>query len=149
THSWLGEPGTALWAIIFMGIPWVGAFPFLIYYGGLISIPSELFDAAKVDGANTFQRFFRIDLPLLLGQIKLLIVLTYIGTMQDFTTIFIMTGGGPASSTYVPALQLYYSAMRFNKFGYASAIATVLFIVLLIGTIINMKYIRSSVEYQG
>lgn len=149
THSWLGEPGIALWAIIFMGVPWIGAFPFLIYYGGLISIPSELFDAAKVDGATTFQRFFKIDLPLLLGQIKLLIVLTYIGTMQDFTTIFIMTGGGPASSTYVPALQLYYSAMRFNKFGYASAIATVLFIVLLIGTIINMKYIRSSVEYQG
>jgi len=149
THSWLGEPGIALWSIIFMGIPWVGAFPFLIYYGGLISVPSELFDAAKVDGATSFQRFFNIDLPLLLGQIKLLIVLTYIGTMQDFTTIFIMTGGGPASSTYVPALQLYYSAMRFNKFGYASAIATVLFIVILIGTIINMRYVRSSIEYEA
>lgn len=149
THSWLGEPGIALWSIIFMGIPWVGAFPFLIYYGGLISIPLELFDAAKVDGATSFQRFFKVDLPLLLGQIKLLIVLTYIGTMQDFTTIFIMTGGGPASSTYVPALQLYYSAMRFNKFGYASAIATVLFLVILIGTIVNMKYVQSSIEYQA
>ncbi len=149
TRVWLGDESTALGSIIFIGFPWIAAFPFLIYYGGLISIPTELFDAAKVDGAGGIKRFFYIDLPLLLGQIKLLLILGFIQGMQNFILILLTTGGGPGSATYVPALELYYSAMRFNKFGYAAAIATVLFIVILGGTIINMRYVKSAVEYEA
>lgn len=142
-RAWLSEESTALWAIVFMGFPWIGTTAFLIYYAGLINIPSELIDAAKIDGATWFNRFIQVDIPMIMGQIKLLIILTLIGTVQGFQNILVMTGGGPGNATYVPALEMYYAAFREANFGYASAIAFVLFIFILIGTIINMKYVRS------
>ncbi len=148
-QAWLGDPQTAIWSIVFIGFPWVGAFALLLYYGGLISIPTELFDAAKVDGASGWRRFWMIDLPLLMGQIKLLLVLGFIGGMQEFGIVFLTTEGGPYNSTYTPALELYYQAMRFNNFGLASAIGTVLFLVIMVGTIINLKFVRSATEFQA
>lgn len=147
TRSWLGDADTAIWSIVFIGFPWVSAFALLIFYGGLISIPTDLFDSAALDGASTFRRILNIDLPLLLGQVRLLVILTFIATVQEFAAIFLTTGGGPGSSTYVPSLELYYQAVRFNNFGAASAIGTVLFIVIMAGTIINLRYVKSSVEY--
>jgi ABC-type sugar transport system permease subunit len=147
TRSWLGDADTAIWSIVFIGFPWVSAFALLIFYGGLISIPTDLFDSASLDGASTFRRVLNIDLPLLLGQVRLLVILTFIATVQEFAAIFLTTGGGPGSSTYVPSLELYYQAVRFNNFGMASAIGTVLFIVIMAGTIINLRYVKSSVEY--
>jgi len=147
TRFWLGDADTAIWAIVFMGFPWVSAFALLIFYGGLISIPGELFDSAALDGASTLRRIFNIDLPLLLGQVRLVLILTFIATVQEFAAIFLTTGGGPGSSTYVPSLELYYQAVRFNNFGAASAIGAVLFIVILGGTILNLRYVKSSVEY--
>ncbi len=149
TRSWLGDKTTALPAIIAIGLPWVGPFALLIFYGGLISIPQELFDAAKVDGATWWTRFWRIDLPLLMSQVKLLVILAFIGSVQEFQSIFLTTGGGPGSSTYTPALELYYQATRFNNYGLASAMGTVLFIVILGGTIINLRYVRSQTEYEA
>lgn len=148
-QAWLGDPQTAIWSIVFIGFPWVGAFALLLYYGGLISIPTELFDAAKVDGASGWRRFWTIDLPLLMGQIKLLLVLGFIGGMQEFSIVFLTTEGGPYNATYTPALELYYQAMRFNNFGLASAIGTVLFLVIMVGTIINLKFVRSATEFQA
>jgi len=147
---WLGDEKIALWAIIFMGFPWVGALPLLLFYGGLIAIPTELFDAAKVDGCNFAQRFWNIDLPLLLTPIKTLIILGFIGGVQAFGNVFLTTGGGPGHSTYTPALEMYYQATLFDRMGSASAIGTLLFAVILTGTILNMKYIRGSeTEYQA
>jgi ABC-type sugar transport system permease subunit len=147
-QAWLGDPNTAIWSIVFIGFPFVGAFALLLYYGGLISIPTELFDAVKVDGASGLRRFFSLDLPLLMGQIKLLLILGFIGGMQEFGVVFLTTEGGPYNSTYTPALELYYQAMRFSNFGVASAIGTVLFIVILGGTILNLR-MRSATEYQA
>jgi ABC-type sugar transport system permease subunit/outer membrane protein assembly factor BamB len=147
TRSWLGEAHTAIWAIVFMGFPWVSAFALLIFYGGLISIPGELFDAAALDGASAWRRILNVDLPLLLGQIRLLVILVFIAMVQEFAAVFLTTGGGPGSSTYVPSLELYYQAVRFNNFGVASAIGATLFIVILAGTILNLRYVKSSVEY--
>jgi ABC-type sugar transport system permease subunit/outer membrane protein assembly factor BamB len=147
-HAWLGESDLALASIVAIGLPWVYPFAFLVYYGGLIAIPTEVLEAARVDGCTTFGRVWRIDLPLLLGQIKLLLVLGFIGQIQDFGLILLTTGGGPGDATYVPALQLYYAAMRQNQLGYASAIATVLFLVILGGTLLNLR-LRSAVEYQA
>lgn len=148
-QAWLGDPKTAIWSIVFIGFPWVSAFALLLYYGGLISIPTELFDAAKVDGASGFRRFWSLDLPLLMGQIRLLLILGFIAGMQEFSVVYLTTEGGPYNSTYTPALELYYQAMRFNNFGVASAIGTVLFLVILGGTILNMRYVRSSTEFQA
>lgn len=138
-RSWLGDPQTAIWAIIFMGFPFINSFAFLVYYGGLIDIPSSLFEAAKADGSNGWWNFTRIHLPLITPQIKMLIILTFIGAVQDFSNIFILTGGGPGVSTYVPGLELYYNATRFGQYGYASALGLVMFIAILGGTIANMR----------
>jgi ABC-type sugar transport system permease subunit len=146
-RSWLGDADTALWAIVFMGFPWVSAFALLIFYGGLISIPGELFDAAQLDGAGVLRRILNIDLPLLLGQVRLLVILTFIAVVQEFAAVFLTTGGGPGSATYVPSLELYYQAVRFNNFGLASAIGAVLFVVILLGTVLNLRFVKSSVEY--
>ena len=136
---WLGDSSTAIWAVVFMGFPFIDAFAFLVYYGGLISIPSSLFEAAKVDGSNAMWDFTRIQLPLILPQFKLLIVLTFIGSIQNFASILLLTAGGPGSATYVPGLELYYNATKFGRYGYACALGLVMFVAILIGTIINMK----------
>ncbi|MCC6176685.1 MAG: sugar ABC transporter permease [Chloroflexi bacterium] len=148
-RSWLGDADTALWAIVSMGFPWVQVLPFLIFLGGLMSIPQDLYDAAVVDGANPLQRFLRIDLPMLVGQVRLLIVLGVIQGFQAFYVILVMTGGGPYRSTTVPALEMYYSAFQHAKYGYACAIALVLFAIVMTITIINMTYLRSSVEHEA
>ena len=136
---WLGDAGTAIWAVVFMGFPFIDAFAFLVYYGGLINIPSELFEAAKVDGSTPIRDFTRIQLPLLTPQFKLLIVLSFIGAIQNFTSILLLTSGGPGSATYVPGLELYYNATRFGRYGYACALGVVMFIAIMLGTLINLK----------
>ncbi|MCD6302242.1 MAG: ABC transporter permease subunit, partial [Anaerolineae bacterium] len=147
---WLGDEKVALWAIIFMGFPWVGALALLLFYGGLINIPVELFDAAKVDGCSFTQRLWNIDLPLLLTPMKTLIILGFIGGVQSFGNVFLTTGGGPGHSTYTPALEMYYQATLFNQMGSASAIGTLLFVFILVGTVLNLKYIRGSeTEFQA
>jgi len=146
THSWLGEPRYALGAIIFIGFPWVGVFPLLVLYAGLIGISGETLEAATVDGAGALRRIWSIHIPLLAGQFKLLLILTFIGGIQDFTGIFILTEGGPLDSTYVPGLELYFNATRFDNLGYASAIGVVLFAVIMVVTIVQMRFLRSSTE---
>ncbi len=141
---WLGSEQTAIWAIIFMGFPFIDAFPFLVYYGGLISIPSELFEASKLDGSNGWWDFWKIQLPLIGPQIKLLVILTFIMIVQDFAPILILTGGGPGRSTYVPGLELYYNIARFGRFGYASALGLVMFVVIFGGTLLNLRIRTSS-----
>lgn len=141
---WLGDPKTALWALIFIGFPWAGAFQVLVYYGGLISIENSLIDAAAVDGATGLKRIWYLDLPSIVGQIKLLLVLSFIQAVQVFQLVFLTTGGGPEKATYTPVLEMYYQAMRFDNFGIASAMGVFLFVIIMAGTIINMKYVRSS-----
>ncbi len=139
TRSWLGNSKTALGAIIFMGFPWVNSFAFLVYYGGLINIPGDLFEAAKVDGSSPAWNFFHIHLPLISPQLKMLIITTFIGSVQDYGGVYLLTEGGPGVSTYVPGLELYYAATRHGKFGYACAMGVLMFIVILIGSLFNMR----------
>ncbi len=142
-HGWLGDPDTALWALIFIGFPFVGILQLLVFYAGLLSISEEMIESAKIDGA-TLPRIIRsIHLPLLAGQFKFLIILGLIGIIQDFNGILIVTGGGPMDSTYVPALQMYYAATKFNELGYASALGVSMFAIILIITVINLKFIKT------
>ncbi|MBB6637304.1 PQQ-binding-like beta-propeller repeat protein [Cohnella thailandensis] len=143
-HGWLGDPKTALWALIFIGFPFVGILQLLVFYAGLLAIPGELTESAKMDGANLWRIVRSIHLPMLSGQFKFLIILGLIGIIQDFNGIMIVTGGGPMDSTYVPALQMYYAATKFSDLGYASALGVSMFAVILAITIINMKFIKSA-----
>lgn len=145
-HGWLGDPDSALWSVIFIGFPFVGILQLLVLYAGLLSIPNELIESAKMDGASLARIIRSIHLPLLAGQFKFLIILTLIGTVQDFNGILIVTGGGPMDSTYVPALQMYYAATKFNDLGYASALGVGMFVVILVITVINLKVIKTANE---
>ena len=140
---WLGNSNTAIWAIIFMGFPFISAMAFLVYYGGFINIGKEVEESARVDGANRHQIFWKIQLPLIRPQISIMITLTLIGVMQDFNNIYIMTGGGPGTSTYVPALELYLNVAQFGRYGYACALGVVLFVFTMIITLINLRVSRN------
>ena len=147
-QSWLGDANLALYSLIFMGFPWVGGFPLLIYYAGLQNISTDVLDSARIDGALGLNRFRHIDLPLLMGQIKLLLVLGFIGGLQGFQTQLLLTNGGPAYTTMVPGLHLYQNAIQFDRMGYACALGVMLFLAILGITYLNLKYLRSGQEYE-
>jgi ABC-type sugar transport system permease subunit len=90
-----------------------------------------------------------MHLPLLMGQFKLLMILTFITGIQDFNGILILTGGGPLDSTYVPGLEMYYNITRFSNKGFAAAIGVVLFVAILIVTIIQLRFVRTTTEYEA
>ena len=136
---WLGNEKTAIWAIIFMGFPFVNALAFLLYYGGFTSIDAELYEAARMDGAKRFDIFKKIQFPLILPQLRLILTLTFIGAVQDFNGVYLLTQGGPGTSTYVPGLELYFNATTFGRYGYACALGVVMFIFIMVATLIGRR----------
>jgi raffinose/stachyose/melibiose transport system permease protein len=147
--GWLGNTMTALPAIVGIGFPWCGGLAMLIYLAGLQSISGEVLEAAALDGAVGLARVWRIDIPLITGQLKLMIILTTIGALESFETMLILTEGGPSNATMTPALWMFMKGFRFQQFGYASAVGVAIFIVVLALTYLNTKYIRSSIEYEA
>jgi len=149
-HNWLGEDGTALYAIAFLGFPWITSFNFglyfLIYSAGLDNIPATMHDAAMIDGANSLERFLHIDLPMLRGQIKIVVILLIINSIQYFVPVLIMTKGGPGTATMLPGLVMFYNGFKFGNMGYASAIGFTLFSAILVLSWINIKYLKSGVQ---
>jgi len=141
TRAWLGDPDTALGASLFTGFPWIGGINMLIYLAGLMAIPQEILDAAEVDGASRWIRFWRIELPMIRGQIKLLVMLVFIGVLQDFQGILILTRGGPGYATIVPGLRMFTATLQ-QQLGYASAIGMVLFIAIACLTFAGQRFIR-------
>ncbi len=149
THGWLSEPQTVLAAVVMMGFPFVGGFDVLIYYAGLSAIPDSVNEAAMIDGCTGIPKFFRIDVPMVLSQLKLILILTVIAGLQGFQALFVMTRGGPGFKSMVPGLWMYYNAFSFQRMGYACAIGVILFLMIFGLTLINLKYFKSSEELQG
>ena len=145
-HAWLADPKIALYSVLFVGFPWVEAIAMLIYYAGLQNITESIIDASQIDGASTRRRIWSIDLPLIFGQIKLLIVITTIFTLQNFGGMLVLTNGGPGFATMVPGLWMYQRAFQADRFGYASAIGVALLIMMLALTYVNNRFIKSSEE---
>jgi raffinose/stachyose/melibiose transport system permease protein len=148
-RPWLGDFSTVIPAIIFVGFPWVSSINVLIFLAGWLTINKELFDAAAIDGVTWWSRLWRIELPLIFGQIRLVLILAVIGGLQNYTNILILTQGGPGTASMVPGLYLYDQAFQYFNFGYACAIGVILFVIILAFTILNMRYARSSVEYEA
>ncbi len=140
-HAWLGDMHTALGSVIFAGFPFVDIFAFLVYYGGLLSINAEIFDAVEADGGNWWIRFWRIDLPSIRGQIALIMFFAIIGSIQTFTNIYIFTNGGPGTATYVPGLEMY-NQISSGFLGSSSAMGMVLAGFVLFVTFINFRINR-------
>jgi len=133
----LGDPNWAMIAVAIMCF-WNGvAMNIILYLVGLQRIPDELYEAARVDGANPWKRFLHITLPLLRPTIYLVVLLSLIGAFKIFGQPFIMTGGGPRDSTLTFVMRLYNLAFRYGKFqlGYASALAYSLAVVIFVATI--------------
>ncbi len=146
-YGWLSHPKTALAAIAFVGFPFAYGFNILIYYAGLTNIPASILESAILDGATPLQMFFKIHLPMILSQIKLLVVITIIAVLQGFEAVYVLTGdGGPGYETMLPGLYMFFNGFTFKRMGYACAIGVVLFLIMLTFTILNNKYLRSSQE---
>jgi ABC-type sugar transport system permease subunit len=141
--GWLGEVKTALPSLMLIGFPWMAGTGLLIYLAGIQSIPDSVIESAILDGSGVFRRIFMIDIPLILGQIKLLVVLGIIGGVQGFQLQLMTTQGEPNYSTMVPGLWMYRRAFRFNDFEYATTIGVMMFLVILLITYINMKFIKT------
>lgn len=127
--NWLGDPTLALFSLMFVNAPWIASVPFLIFLSGLQAIPSEVLDAASLDGANRIQRFVAIDVPLLAGQFRLLIILAVIQFLQLAVPVALLTQGGPSYSTLVPGLYVLNTAFVNGEWGYSAAISTVIFFI--------------------
>ncbi|MCC7360968.1 MAG: PQQ-binding-like beta-propeller repeat protein [Anaerolineales bacterium] len=148
-RAWLGEDATALLAVILTGFPWVDIFAFLVFFGGLLTISGEVFDAAAVDGASPLRRFFAIDIPGLWPQIMLVLFFAFIGSIQGFEGIFVLTGGGPGTVTYVPALEMYVMISKTAKFGYASAIGFALAAIIAVLVFLRFRLDPQRGEQEG
>ncbi len=146
--NWLGSPRYALWAFVIMSLWGIGG-NVVIYLAGLQGVPVSLHEAATIDGAGSWTRFWKITLPLVTPVILFTLVMGVIGTFQTFTQAYIMTGGGPANATLFYLLYLYRNAFNWFEMGYASALAWLLFIIILILTIILWTSSARWVYYEG
>lgn len=149
TSEWLNNPNSALFSLIFMGFPWIDGVDVLIILAGLLAIPLEVIEASIMDGATSVRRFFAIELPLIIPQIRLIVILNVIYVIQTFGWQLLVTRGGPNFSTTVPAWMIYKEALLGQRYGMASAIGVVLFVLVFVLTLINNAAIRSNVEYQA
>jgi raffinose/stachyose/melibiose transport system permease protein len=140
--SWLSDPHLALIGILLIGFPWISNLGFLIFLGGLQNLPKDVLDASRMDGVGAFRRVFSIDVPLLLPQFRIVIVLSGIYAVQNFVPILLLTNGGPGTATLVPGLDMYQSAFQNDQYGYGMAIGTLLFVAMLIFTLVVMRALR-------
>ncbi len=146
--NWLGSPESALFALVLMAV-WSGAVTTIIYVAGLQHIPEELLDSAKIDGANAFQRFFFVTIPMLSPTIFFNVVTGVIGAFQFFVPAFIMTEGGPVKATYFYNYNLYEKAFKWLEMGYASAMAWALFSIIIVLTLMIFRSSPLWVYYEG
>jgi multiple sugar transport system permease protein len=146
--SWLTDVTWAMPAVILVSI-WQGVgYPMVILLAGLQGIPEVLHEAAKIDGAGSWQRFRHVTLPLLTPAIFFLTITQFISSFQVFGLIFILTHGGPANATNVYIYNLYQNAFQFSKMGYASAMAWILFVIIAGITIVQWKLQKRWVFYE-
>lgn len=139
---WLRDPKTAMMSIIIMST-WAGVgYQMIIYLGALQAIPDDIYESARIDGANTLKTFFYITIPQLKNTIIFVFLSTTVMSFKVFTQIYALTGGGPMGSTSTVVYMIYSSGYTDQRIGYASAIAVVFFMVVLLVSLIQQKYTK-------
>jgi multiple sugar transport system permease protein len=141
-RSWLGDPRTSLAAIMLMSIWASFGYYTILFLAGLQAIPSELYEAARIDGGGFWNTLRFITVPMIRPITLFVIVINTIRSFQIFIEIFVMTRGGPLNSTLTSVFYLYDRAFYRFEMGYASAIAYLLFIVIMAFSVLQMKYLR-------
>lgn len=138
----LGNPGTVLLTCIFI-IAWQFIPFYMVYYmAGYGGIPSDIHEAAMMDGANEGQYFWQVSLPLLKPSIKSAVVLSIVGSLKYFDLVYVMTGGGPSGASELMATYMYSAAFETYQMGYASAIASGMFILISVIAIVTMRLLN-------
>ena len=145
---WLGHSQWALPSLILMSLWTVGG-PMLIYLAGLQGIPTDMYEAAQVDGAGVWARFWAVTVPMMTPVIFFNLIINMIYAFQVFAQPYIMTEGGPRYATLFYVLYLYQNAFKFFRMGYASALAWVLFLVIMVFTGLIIRSSALWVFYEG
>lgn len=146
--GWIYDEKWALPSLIIMSLWGVGG-GMVIYLASLQGVPTELYEAAIIDGASSWRRFWSITIPMISPVLFFQLIMGIIGSFQIFTQAYIMTNGGPNNATLFYVLYLYRNAFQWFKMGYASALAWVLFLIILALTIIQFKLANYWVYYEG
>ncbi|NOU77477.1 ABC transporter permease subunit [Paenibacillus sp. LMG 31459] len=142
TQDWLGDPKWSMLSVVFTNIwQWAGL-SLVIYLAGLQAIPSDLYEAADIDGANRWHQFKHITFPLIAPAFTVNILISIIGSFKVFDIIFVMTKGGPGTATESLAILLYKKAFNYNEMGYGTAIAIVMFFIILLISVIQLRFLR-------
>jgi multiple sugar transport system permease protein len=146
--DWLGWRQWALPAFVLMSLWGIGG-NMIILLAGLQGVPVSLKEAAEIDGATAWRQFWSITMPMISPAILFVSIMSVIGSFQTFTQAYIMTGGGPAYATLFYLLYLYRNAFSWFEMGYASALAWVLFAIIMICTLLSLRVSQSRVHYEG
>lgn len=146
--DWLGSTHTALPVVAMVSNWQYAGYNMLFFLAGMQTIPAALYEAASIDGASAVRRFFRITLPLLNPTMLFVLVTDVIGSFQIFDTVYVMTQGGPGSSTSVINYQIYSTGFRNFDVGSASAMSLVLFGVILLVTFVQFRFFRNRTTYE-
>ena len=146
--GWIADSSWSMPAVIIMSV-WQGlGYPIIIFLSGLKNIPTEYYEAAQIDGANLYHVFTKITLPLLSPTIFFLLIINFIGSFQVFESTYILTQGGPVNSTLTLVYYLFMNAFNYLRMGYASAIGMIGFIIVLIFTVVQLKFQKRWVYYE-
>lgn len=143
---WIGTPNMALFSTVILIVWKFAGFFMLILLVGLQAIPGEVYEAARVDGANGWQTFFRVTLPLLKPSLALCVILSVTGSLLAFDQFFILTNGGPDNSTVTVVMLIYREAFQRFNLGTAAALSVIVLVVLLIINITQFRLLRRDVE---
>lgn len=142
--DWLGDPSTAMPAIVLMSVWKNFGYNMIIFIAGLQNIPEDLYEAASIEGATGWQKFRSITLPMLAPTTIFISIITMIGYFQLFAEPYIMTQGGPLNSTLSIVQFMYQEGFRWWNMGYSASIAFVLFFIIMLGTIVQLKFQKSN-----
>ncbi len=145
--AWLTSPVWSKPSLILMSLWGIGG-GMIIYLAGLQNIPDQLYEAATIDGAGAVRQFWHVTIPMMTPTILFNLIMGLINSFQVFTQAFIMTGGGPLNSTMFYMLHLYNNAFSFFRMGYASALAVLFFVTILVATILLMRSAKFWVHYE-
>lgn len=146
TRAWLGDAKTAIFAVIATSQWQYTGYIMLLFLIAIQKIPEELYESAMLDGANAFTKFIYITIPQVSDTILVSTIITLIGGFKVFDEVYVMTAGGPGRATEVLASYLYRAGFRNDEMGYAATIATVIFVITFVTTLIQLKVSKSTTE---
>jgi raffinose/stachyose/melibiose transport system permease protein len=147
--DWLGDPGTAVYAVMLMLVWLQIGYPVVIFMAALQRVDPELYEAAELDGAGWWRRFFAITIPQIRPEVFIVVLTATVGALKVFAPILILTGGGPEGSTVVPSYYAYRNFFERSQVGYGSAIATVMSIVIFAIAAVLLAWQRRADRQEG